>query len=330
MSQQKKRRPQQTGRFLNILILVFTVLVVFEGRLIVSILSKGSLQKQVEEQLDEVFSAEEFQTEAQTEDPASQTENTPVSPENLVEFPDVPSDPCVVPAQSTPVDDSYFSDAVFIGDSRVEGFHIQSGITQGTFLTGVGMDSSNIFEKQYITSVSGNITVYQALYNNSFKKMYIMLGTNELGYPDFEEFRKNYKLCLGELRKMMPDALFYVSAVPYVEEAKVETGAYVNNTNIDTVNQIIFEICQENNYYYLNPNEVLSDGHGSLAQDATSDGIHMYAEYCTKWLNYLKTHYVVDDVLGNTTPAESEDSSEAAETESESQSLSESTDAAKE
>ena len=42
--------------------------------------------------------------------------------------------------QATPVDDSYFSDAVFIGDSRVEGFHMQSGITQGTFLTGVGMN----------------------------------------------------------------------------------------------------------------------------------------------------------------------------------------------
>ena len=57
---------------------------------------------------------------------------------------------------------------------------------------------------------------------------------------------------------------FYVSAVPYVEEAKVQTGDYVNNTNIDTVNQIILEICSANGYYYLNPNEVLSNGNGAL------------------------------------------------------------------
>lgn len=320
MPQQKKRKPQQTRRFLNILILIFTVLVVFEGRLVINILSKGSLQNQVNEQLNEVFSAEEFQTETASEISVAETDQSPANHGNLLEFPDAPTDPCIPPAQSAPVDESYFADAVFIGDSRVEGFHIQSGITQGTFLTGVGMDSSNIFEKQYITTASGNITVYQALWNNSFKKMYIMLGTNELGYPDFEEFRKNYTLCLGELRKMMPDALFYVSAVPYVEESKVQTGEYVNNTNIDTVNQIIFEICQANNYYYLNPNEVLSDGSGSLAPDATDDGIHLNADSCKKWLDYLKTHYVVDDVLGNTTPAETtastetEGSSEAAET----------------
>lgn len=38
--------------------------------------------------------------------------------------------------------------------------------------------------------------------------MYIMIGTNDLGYPDFEEFRKNYTKCLAELRKLMPNAIF--------------------------------------------------------------------------------------------------------------------------
>lgn len=300
MPQQKKRKPRKTGRFLNILILIFTVLVVFEGRLIINIASKGGIHKQVQDELDEIFSAEEFQTDApaESEDVPGQTANG--IPENITPFANTSAEECIPPVQTNAVDDSYFSDAVFIGDSRVEGFHLQSGITQGTFLTGVGMDSSNIFEKQYITTADGNITVFQALYNNSFKKMYIMLGTNELGYPDFEEFRSNYTLCLKELRKMMPNALFYVSAVPYVEESKVESGDYVNNKNIDTVNQIILDICRANNYYYLNPNEVLSNGNGSLAENATSDGIHVYPEYCAKWLDYLRTHYVTEDVLGNT------------------------------
>ena len=311
MPQQRKRKPRRTGRFLSILILIFTVLVVFEGRLIVNILAKGGIDKQVDEQLKEVFSAKEFQTEPATETDLAETDSPDPSDDiPLFTIPANSQEPYVTPEQSVAVDDTYFSDAVFIGDSRVEGFRIQSGITQGTFLTGVGMDSSNIFTNSYITSQSGNITVFQALYNNSFKKMYIMLGTNELGYPDFEEFRQNYTLCLAELRKMMPEALFYVSTVPYVEEAKVQTGDYVNNTNIDTVNQIIREICQANNYYLLDPNEVLSDGNGSLAQDATSDGIHMYPEYCAKWLQYLKTHYVTEDVLGNTATAVTESETE--------------------
>ena len=57
----------------------------------------------------------------------------------------------VVPAQSDSVDDSYFSDAVFIGDSRMEGFRNASGITQGTFLTGVGL-SINDMDKLYLST----------------------------------------------------------------------------------------------------------------------------------------------------------------------------------
>lgn len=320
MAQQRKRKPRRTGRFLNILLLVFAFLVVFEGRLIINIASRGGIHNQVQEQLDEIFSSKDFQqneASAESETSSESTRNNTTVPKNITPFAQDSTTSainakCIVKEQTTAVDDSYFSDAVFIGDSRVEGFHMQSGITQGTFLTGIGMNSSDISETAYITTSSGNVTVFQALKNNSFKKMYIMLGTNDLGYPDFEEFRKNYTSCLAELRKLMPDAIFYVSAVPYVEEAKVQTGDYVNNKNIDTVNQIILDICSANNYYYLNPNEVLSDGNGSLITDASSDGIHMYPEYCAKWLDYLRTHYVTAaDEAETSTETETESASAA-------------------
>ena len=231
MAQQRKRKPRRTGRFLNILLLVFAFLVVFEGRLIINIASRGGIHNQVQEQLDEIFSSKDFQQDeasAESETSSEATKDSTTVPKNITPFAQDSTTSainakCIVKEQATAVDDSYFSDAVFIGDSRVEGFHMQSGITQGTFLTGIGMNSSDISETAYITTSSGNVTVFQALKNNSFKKMYIMLGTNDLGYPDFEEFRKNYTSCLAELRKLMPDAIFYVSAVPYVEEAKVQT-----------------------------------------------------------------------------------------------------------
>ena len=51
MVQQKRRKPRKTARFLNMLLLVFAFLVVFEGRLIINIASKGGINKQVDEQL---------------------------------------------------------------------------------------------------------------------------------------------------------------------------------------------------------------------------------------------------------------------------------------
>ena len=207
----------------------------------------------------------------------------------------------IVPEQAVPVDDSYFSDATFIGDSRMEGFRINSGITEGTFLTGVGMDTTNIFQTPFISSPSGNILVFQALYGTDCEKFYVLLGTNELGTYDWSEFKENYRIVLGELKKLSPNALIYVMSVPYVEEDKVTTGDYINNENVDTMNRVILELCEENGYHFLNINEVLSNGNHSLIEGATSDGVHMYPQYCEIWLNYLKNHYVPQDQEGEET-----------------------------
>lgn len=290
MPHQRKRKRQNPGRFLNMLILIFIVLIVFEGNLLINIFQKDVLKSQINSQIDELLAdsrskEKETETTVQTETPAMtepQTEPVPVNS-------------AIVPEQPVPVDDSYFSDAVFIGDSRMEGFRNQSGITQGTFLTGVGMDVSNIFETPYINLYNEQITVFQALYNTNYKKVYVMLGTNNLGEPDFDDFKDKYRVCLGEIRKMLPDAIIYVISVAYVEESKVEDTTYVNNQNIDTVNDKILELCEDTGYYFVNINEVLSDGNHSLVEGATSDGVHMYETYCKIWLEYLKNHYFSEE-----------------------------------
>ena len=294
MSQQKKRRRQRPGRFLNILILIIAILLVFEGNLLISIFKKESLQKQVTAQVAELLATETTATEATA--PPAVTEQTEPATTVATEQSEVSlRSPAIVPTQNSPIDDSYFSDAVFIGDSRVEGFKNQSGITQGKFLTGVGMDVNNIFKTQFITLYQEQITVFQALYNTDYKKVYLMIGTNDLGTPDFNEFKESYRVLLAEVKKQAPNAIIYVMEIPYVEASKItdsETQKYVTNGNIDEANQKILELCEENSYYYINENEVLSNGNHSLKEGATSDGIHMYDTYCKLWLDYLKNHYI--------------------------------------
>lgn len=290
MPQKKKRKRQKPGRFFSVLILVFAALVVFEGKVLISIFGKETLQTQVTSQVNELLA--ENITEPNTEQQPTQatTETNAVTTPQQTEAP--LNSPAVVPEQNTPVDESYFSDAVFIGDSRMEGFRNQSGITQGTFLTGVGMTAANIFTTPFITQYNEQITVFQAMYNNSFKKIYVMIGTNDLGEPDFDTFKQKYQTCLRELQKQAPDAILYVLSVAYVEESKVTTGDYVNNANIAAVNEKILELCEENDYHYVNINEVLSNGNQALIEGASSDGVHIYDRYCKIWLEYLMSHYV--------------------------------------
>ena len=191
----------------------------------------------------------------------------------------------VVPAQSDSVDDSYFSDAVFIGDSRMEGFRNASGITQGTFLTGVGL-SINDMDKQIISTADGNISVYQGLSGRKYKRIYLMLGTNDLGFYPWDQFQPTFEKAIRQFHALQPDAIIYICSVIYVEESKIAKGfEYDNNQNVQTINQYILSTCEDLWYsYYLNLNEIFSDGNHELIPGASADGIHLEPEYCAQML----------------------------------------------
>lgn len=204
--------------------------------------------------------------------------------------------PKVVRQQSKAVDDSYFNNAVFIGDSRMEGFRNASGITQGTFLTGVGLSVEDM-DRQIISTAGGNISVYQGLSGQQYDKIYLMLGANDLGYYPWDMFLPQFKSVLERFHELQPKAIIYVCSVIYVEESKIAPGyEYDNNDNVRTINGYILQACEELWYsYYLNLNEIFSNGYGGLIQDASSDGIHLYPDYLAMMLDYLKTHYITDE-----------------------------------
>lgn len=202
----------------------------------------------------------------------------------------------VVKPRSPSVDDSYFNNAVFIGDSRMEGFRNSSGITQGTFLTGVGL-AVNDMDKQIISTADGNVSVYQGLSGHQYDKIYLMLGANDLGYYPWDDFLPVFRSVLQQFHELQPNAIIYVCSVIYVDETKIAPGfEYDNNDNVRTINGYILEACEELWYaWYLNLNEIFSDGYGELISDASSDGIHLYANYLSMMLDYLKAHYITEE-----------------------------------
>jgi len=224
---------------------------------------------------------------------SSETETqAETQPETISE--EIDSD-AVVPLQTVSVDDSYFADAVFIGDSRMEGFRNTSGITQGTFLTSVGMTLTSIGDTKVNTS-DGSITVYQGLSGRQYGKIYLMLGTNDLGYYDWDDFLDTAEYVLDQFHRLQPGAVIYICNVIYVEEDKITTD-YVNNENVIKVNGYLLQACEDLDYcWFLNLNEVFSNGYQSLIEDASSDGVHLYEKYSKMMLSYLKSHYLSSTV----------------------------------
>lgn len=331
-SQKRKRKKRQDRLVLNLLIIVALVLVVFEGRLVVTMFTHRSASRQAITTANSNNATAESGTVTDTKsDGSADTQKTgdatSSSGTSLAGFaggidpaasstasteadtlPTVsnPGSPAIVPRAASSVDDSYFSDAVFIGDSRMEGFRNASGITQGRFFTSVGMSLASMTSENIIQTPDGNITVAAALSGGSYGKIYIMLGTNDLGEYDWNSFRDGFISVTKRFREIQPNALIYICSVIYVEEAKVSSGEYINNANVDKINSILLQICEEQGYHYLDLNEFLSNGYGALIDGASSDGVHIYPDYCKQMLDYLKSHYITVDEPSDDTTDETE------------------------
>ena len=197
------------------------------------------------------------------------------------------------------VDMEYFKDAVFIGDSRMEDFGMFTGTAKyATFYAKIGLTIKkliNIDGSELVKfKVDGeSLTFLEALKKkNEFKKVYVMFGYNELGWPK-ANFKKFYTQFLNEIRKINPDAIIYVYCViPIGRNPRDADVSVENNERIAEYNEVIREICKEGQYHYLNVQEVMIDNEGYLPDHAATDGIHPTVEYYKKWLEYTKSHTI--------------------------------------
>lgn len=191
------------------------------------------------------------------------------------------------------VQDDYFDDAVFIGNSQMEGVAIYSSMKNATVLAGKGIMVDTIFTKEVIkTKDSNRITIISALELKQYGKIYIMLGANELGWVSDIEFIKQYGKVIDKIKELQPEAKIYVNTIIPVSKEKSEKDKIYNNENIERFNKLIINMTKEKQVYYVDSKEALGDEEGNLPANSTTDGVHFNSIYYEKWFNYLKTHTV--------------------------------------
>ena len=193
------------------------------------------------------------------------------------------------------VDDSYFSDAVFVGDSRTEGLRMYSGISPSPkFFSGVGLTVTKVFSDQIVQLNGQWLTVADALRQADYNKVYIMLGMNELGWVYESVYAQDYGRIIDVIRETHPDAAIYVQSIIPVSKWKDTTDPdrIYTNANVVRLQKVLCEMCEEKNVHYVNVAEVMQDENGYLFSEATEDGMHLTQEYCKIWAEYLRTHTV--------------------------------------
>jgi len=211
-------------------------------------------------------------------------------------------------AQSAKVAESYLDDAVFIGDSvslKLKNYVTINRKTsagffgKAKFLAAGSMGSGNALKPLSSSSIHPPYNGTKALLEDSVKamsakKVYIMLGMNDIALYGIDGAVTNMGKLLDNIKDKSPNAIFYVqSATPITKERQMKT---LNNVNIATYDAKLSAMCKENGYYFIDIASVMRDSSGNLVKEYCSDpdnlGIHFTDKACQVWIDYILTHTV--------------------------------------
>ena len=230
-------------------------------------------------------------TEPVTSDSAPSTELvTTAEPATTVPPTTTEPEP-VYPTGFTTVDESYFSDALFLGDSRTDGLCLYCPVGDAKHYSGTSMTIFKIMETT--DPAYGYNGVRALLRGEKFGKIYIMYGINEAGY-DTDVWAEKYAEVVAEIREYQPDALIYIQSILYVTQKHEKNYPVFATKGLKEKNARLMELANGKDIFYLEVNDVLNDGTDHLPSEYTGDGAHLKAKYYYLWHDYLLEHAIVD------------------------------------
>lgn len=198
------------------------------------------------------------------------------------------------PADYVTVEDDYFDDACFVGDSRMVGIFDYAGWDKADFYCDNGYCLYNYMGGKNVICQNNNkkYKLEDAIKRKKYGKVYIMMGTNDCGYGTTESFKESYSEMLEMIKTQLPDAvIFTVSNMRISKDAEKndKTGVY-KNLNINDKNTAIAELADGERVFYFDINAPFVDKDGYLIDEYTFDGFHVYAKQYTEMAEIFKAH----------------------------------------
>ena len=193
--------------------------------------------------------------------------------------------------ESAAAEDDFFDNALFFGNSITDGI-FRFGICPGsTVYAKNGLTVADALSEPIVPQGPGKISAAQALEGQSFGKVYLMFGMNELGWSSEEVFIQRYSELIDQIWRLQPEAVVYVQSILPVTAAKSADDSPFTNERVDRFNQLLRQMCAEKHALFLDIHAALADETGALPADASgADGIHIRKSAYETWFAYVQTH----------------------------------------
>ena len=214
-------------------------------------------------------------------------------PEETAQTPDEEtSEPADTGVTFGSVDETYFDDALFIGDSRTVGLSQYGRLGQADYFADVGLTVFNVWDKALSDTGFSDMTLRQLLSERTYGKIYIMLGINEIGYP-FSSVLQQYESDLRDIRDLQPNADILLCANLHVTRQAAEATPRLQPDNIAALDSQIAAMADDTQVFFLDVNAVFCDEAGYLREDLTGDGVHPYGTGYETWAQWLQEHGII-------------------------------------
>ena len=224
---------------------------------------------------------QEEQREAATAPTATEAPEDPTAPAPEETTPETEPAPVFVQ-----LEESWFDDALFIGDSRTVGMKNYYKLGKAQYFTNIGMNIYSVFAQMDKHPVYGHIFLEDLLQKETFGKIYIGIGLNECNY-EYEYIREGFDKLVKMIHQYQPDCKIILQSIMMCSEKTAKGNWYFDQENLGNINAIIESFADGETVFYIDSNEWIVDEKGYLPADMTHDGIHLYGTGYEEWAHWI-------------------------------------------
>ncbi len=209
----------------------------------------------------------------------------------------VPNYPAPHVEEGEAVDDSYFDDAVFAGDSIVSSLEMYGQFTNAEFVSKIGLSPSAAANfHEFETPDNPKATFAEAIAYYKPKKVYLLLGSNGLDKKLSGDVILEYTDMLNTITTLLPETIIYVLGTPPMTKSKMSKYKNCSPGRYRVFNEELLKLCGEFNIYYIDIYGLVKNKNGYLdSKYSAPDGLHFNRDGCELVADYIRKRAVPYD-----------------------------------
>lgn len=184
-----------------------------------------------------------------------------------------------------PVDESWFDDALFIGESRTASLQNFSRLGKADYFCGVNLTVYEVTVMHKTDLYYSHKTLVDLLTERTYGKIFIHFGINESA-GNIDMFIAGYQDLIDLIREKQPNAVIILQAIMPVTRSYATRSIFLPE-NLEMMNGRIRELAVDEHFRYIDVREWCADEEGFLLEEYTRDGCHPDAGGCRVWAQWL-------------------------------------------